>query len=406
MTNNTKIFYSVVYLQIKDDDYLLYYFIEHYIKIGFQHIYIIDDNSEIPVFDKIKNHKYFSKLTTIRIDFSNEDYYNKSSTFLYSNYYHVDIPYLKYRQLYILNWFIKYYRTNFKWIFVCDADEYLYLREYKNINNYLKYYSNKYVNLGGVLFYWCIFGSSYLNYFPNDNEKHLFENFTLSENVLSSYGKMIIDVDCISFFSGIHSNQLSDKKMYTPSDKNQNQMTVVQVNNINAFYYHSPSTNIPFSKVNAYLTHYMTTDCHNFIYRRFFRNTANNRDKSFLTITWLSRFNDVLNLDMFKYIDNVKTSNSFNHNLEFKKVISLERYNSFYNINLSNIVDMYKHFYENKTMLFYDNLDIEYCNTILKKYKKPNSKHMLEHKYYLPLYIFLTSNIDKALLDKNIKIQN
>lgn len=395
---NENIFNCVAYLQIKDDEHLLFYWIEHHFNLGFAHLYIVDDLSTIPIQKTLETHPNFKKMTIIRLDFDSQMYADNSIYFVNSRFYDAKIPKKDLKQLYVLNWFIKNYKKQFNWILVCDVDEFLFLRKYNNINNYVNYYADKYKDLGAILFYWCIFGSSYLDYFPNNN-LHLFENFVMSEYVLSSFGKMIVKVECIEYFTHFHLTYIKNKKVYTPCKQSLHQMVPVN-QKLNKFYSHSPSSNISFSSVNAYLAHYMTTDSYNYIKRRFYRLTANNREKSLLTITWLSRFNDVYNKDMLKYIKNPNINETKTCNM----IVSLKKYNFYYKTSFNNIIDMYKHFFEKKNVLFYEEFNKGNYQMIRDSIYNIESIDIItqKYKYYNLLYTHLTKNLDKKFLDHDL----
>ena len=186
-----------LYLQVKDKDNLLPYFIEHYFKLNFQHIYIVDDKSLNPVSETeyIKNYISEGKITVQSLDFDKKDYFELSNDFIISQFYDNDL-YLDNKlciQTYLLNLFMKRYKHENEWVFFCDADEFLYLENFDTIEEFLSFHEKKY-DIHSIQFQGLMYGSSYHQHFPK-NGLHLFENFILSDRYFNNYTKYICKIN-------------------------------------------------------------------------------------------------------------------------------------------------------------------------------------------------------------------
>lgn len=186
-----------VYVQVMNEDNLLPYFIEHYFKLNFQHIYILDDYSLNPVNETECIKKYIAegKITVLSLDFKNKDYFELSNNFMKSQFYDNDL-YLDYkicRQTYLLNWFKKKYKHENEWVFFCDADEFLYLENFGTIDEFVSFHEKKY-DMHSIQFQCLMYGSSYHQHFPK-NGRHLFENFILSDRYFNNYTKYLCKIN-------------------------------------------------------------------------------------------------------------------------------------------------------------------------------------------------------------------
>ena len=184
----------IIHTMMKDEDNLIYDFVMHHIlNIGFEHIYIYDDNSIVSIQDHIKimPPDVQQKVTVIRIDF---DILNKNDL-IKNNFYDEDIFIKcgKYKQKYIQTYFTKNNYEKAEWCFYCDADEFIYLKENVNIHDIL----TKYDDYNSIYIPWLIYGSSY--YYKEEEQKNrsVLEMFRLHSEKYDNSGKSIVKMASI-----------------------------------------------------------------------------------------------------------------------------------------------------------------------------------------------------------------
>ena len=128
-------------------------FVEHYKKLGFDHIFIIDNNRD--------NEEYFEDVLQSYID---EDFV---IIFDYRNKYNVQLfGYIEMYNKISLDY-------NYDWLFCCDFDEFLTLTKDKNIKEYLSRDCFKYANQ--IFVNWKIYTDNNLIY---DDGRSCLERFT------------------------------------------------------------------------------------------------------------------------------------------------------------------------------------------------------------------------------------
>ena len=165
----------------KNENLYVKEFVEHYIKLGVDHIYIYDDNEpNTEKFSNILGRKYENKITI----YENRDKIkNQASAF--TSCYHKNL-------------------NKFDWFIMVDMDEFLYI-----INNTLKnYLSNKIFNkCDFIKIHWI---------FPNDNglvnydPRPLFERFK-GPYIKSNFVKTIIRGNIKDLKYAVHSPFFSQK---------------------------------------------------------------------------------------------------------------------------------------------------------------------------------------------------
>ena len=139
----------------KDENNTLIEWIEHYIQLNINHIYIFDDNSEINFEQTIRstNKKILNKVTifTIKNNFYTEDF--KNSIYYDSDFYkNENIS----KQMYLINYFVNNLYNNKKWLLHCDVDEFLILKN----KNFLKDIINNNKECNKIFIPWIIYGTS------------------------------------------------------------------------------------------------------------------------------------------------------------------------------------------------------------------------------------------------------
>lgn len=340
----------VVYSQMKDEDNLIFFWIEHYKMLGFEHLYIYDDSSTNQIKNKVLDYGNF--VTVLDNDFEASDLNLCNDVFKNSKYYDENIfaNSQKLKQHYILNWFQHNFKHEFTWCLVVDADEFLYLRHKNTIQEYMDNYLSKYADIGEIVFFWCIFGTSYHSHYPTDG--HLFENFTLSENVLCRYGKSLTNFTFVKNTLCLHLMTISENICYTPSPINPNEL--INYFDLPKSCFKSPgyvyqTTTIELNQVDAYIAHFMTQDSYNFMRKRYYRNNANGSNKSDVVIPWLCAFNNIVNTDLLKY---VKNRNTIINSKEPNLIIDIADFNRRYKTNFDSLLHLLIYFYKKKNCTF------------------------------------------------------
>ena len=139
---NINKFNSVIHTTARDEDLIINEWIVHNILLGFEHIYIYDDNSIIPISETIKILPNWiqEKLTIYRLSFDKfEEEAIKNTEYI--EYYKSEI--IDNKQLFIIKYFIYKHKHLSNWCLFCDIDEFIYLRDHENINIFLKKYENE-----------------------------------------------------------------------------------------------------------------------------------------------------------------------------------------------------------------------------------------------------------------------
>jgi hypothetical protein len=126
-----KKYYSSVCLLVKNDRDLLVEWLVHYRRLGFDHVYIIDNGTQ-------------PRLEGFLRDYIRNGYI----TYHYIEQYPIQI------QGY--NYILNQYRNETTWLAFFDSDEFLVLKRHQCINDFLR----EHENFGAVSVCWYIFGSS------------------------------------------------------------------------------------------------------------------------------------------------------------------------------------------------------------------------------------------------------
>ncbi len=336
-----------IYTQMKNETNLVGPFINHCFNLGFDNIYIYDDQSSIPLTETLKNNQYISKINIYNIDFTHEQYVNNdfsSSIFYDKNLYN---RWNKNRQQYLINFFINKHKSELEWVFFCDVDEFLYINE-NNIHNYLEKYLNKYADMSCIFFQWIMFGTSFHSYFPED--KDIYSNFTWSTNKLDSFGKSLININDIESHH-IHSAVVKNK-IYVPNIKNIHELlTIEEYFNKFGITFNSSNSNrridFDINCLNAFLAHYVTCDVHTFFHRKYVLiDVAFSIQRSKSYMGQIYSFNEQEVNYMLKY-------SKFNFEPQKQKFLNLEKYNNENKTNFTDFYDVIEHFYLNKTRCVY-----------------------------------------------------
>lgn len=157
------------------DEYLINEWIAHYFLLGFCTVYVYDHLSVTPIQHTasifLNNAIYSDRLIVKRID---HPVIGKASL--------------------IKNSFQYAKENNYDWAMYVDADEFLYLRDFDNISQYIEYFLLKKPDTLQIGFPWVMFGSNGLDTDPSHN---ILESFTKSQEYNHDHIKTICRVQLI-----------------------------------------------------------------------------------------------------------------------------------------------------------------------------------------------------------------
>ena len=192
----------------KNESHIMKEWIDHYIKEGVNHFFLIDNGSNDnynTILDKYDN-------ITLAIDSTKAkqvDHYN--------------------------NYFLEKCK-NYKWVLVCDFDEFVYSRNgYNTISDYLKTFNDK--DISQIFIPWKMFGSSGFNTLNKKQPKQVVENFTkrldydkqnnqtvgciFKDNIKYSNCKCIVNTNLLQRFH-IHHHHTSNNNYITSNTESSN----------------------------------------------------------------------------------------------------------------------------------------------------------------------------------------
>jgi len=169
-----------VCIRAKDEQKIICDWVSHYLKLGFDKIFIYDNLSEPSIETTLKSKNLFSDKITIKID----------------NVKHSNQPII-YQECIDQN-------KELDWLFLCDADEFLWLKE-GTVKEFLLKFSE---DTCTVLINWLVYGTSSLQTY--DNNKSVFEQFILREeysHFWNTFVKSFIRPQLINKFGNVHITQ-------------------------------------------------------------------------------------------------------------------------------------------------------------------------------------------------------
>ena len=192
--------------------------IVHNILLGFNHIFIFDDHSNPPmsnIIDELSS-EIKQKVTIYRLDSS---YEIRRDNYLLSKpdnllFYDEDIykRHKENKQRYLMNYFLKYHKNISKYCFCCDIDEFIYLKEYTTIQEYLKTMEQYDI----IYIPWIYYGTSYYIEKPPGL---VIDNFRCHHHKYE-VGKSIFNMSNINEIFCIHTiNKNIDRNKYFEYDK-------------------------------------------------------------------------------------------------------------------------------------------------------------------------------------------
>jgi hypothetical protein len=150
----------------KDEDYYLEEWLDYNKKLGFDEIFLYENNWKCNI------KRDFLKISQ------------------YSEFPNVPQSY---------NLFLNQYRKDYDWVAFFDCDEFLVLKKHKNIKDFIKEFDNPY----GIGINWKFFGPD-SKYNRGEHPNSLLKQFTKSQNGLDRHVKSIINTKSNSFMSLPH----------------------------------------------------------------------------------------------------------------------------------------------------------------------------------------------------------
>jgi len=284
----------IVFTNARDEPHILEW-ISHYLNLGFDHVFIYDHQSKIPISSLIapKNISLVNRITITRLD---DNIRNMKSTLMTRA---LDISKEK----------------GFDWMLYIDADEFLYLKNNDNIKTFLEHYK-RYHQVG---INWLMFGTNFMNV---EVEGTLLEKYTRSASELNRHIK--------SFVKPRYA-----KKPMNPHVYHMRGNLSIHCENkpLGPDPYFFETTTLPID-VTAYFAHYIHQAHDVYIKRKIaLPRDDNGKFRIQLTETELhQRNNEIITIDMLKY------------NEENKRMISVlngsdDMFDYIYNENQPNEVD-------------------------------------------------------------------
>jgi len=195
-------YYSII-VTMNSNEIDINEWIVHNIILGFDHIYIYDDNSNPKISDIISElpQDFKSKVTIYRLDShyeinkGNYDSFEEKDKLLYFDQ-EIYNKHKTNKQRYLMNYFIKYHKNISKYCFFCDIDEFIYLRDDNSIIEYL----NKMSEYDIIYIPWVYYGTSF---YVDKPQGLLIDNFRCHSNRYDC-GKSIIKMENILEINCIH----------------------------------------------------------------------------------------------------------------------------------------------------------------------------------------------------------
>ena len=256
-----------VCIRAKNEQKIICDWVNHYLKLGFDKIFIYDNMSHPTIESSLKEKNLLNDKVFIKID-----------TFQHSNQ-----P-LIYQECINQN-------KDLDWLLLCDADEFLWLKE-GTIKDFLYKYSE---DTCTILINWLVYGTSNLQTY--DINKSIFEQFTFREeynNFWNQFVKSFIRPKLIEKFGNVH---ISYNKNYKVRNIYNN---ILLINN--ELYKCDYQDNNLNDNTPLVLVHYMTLD---------FESMLNKRNKNALQALGFTLKDNKYSLEWYKsehygFKDNVK----------------------------------------------------------------------------------------------------
>lgn len=175
-----------VCIRAKNEEKIICDWVNHYLKLGFDKIFIYDNMSEPTIESSLKEKNLLNDKVFIKID-----------TFPHSNQ-----PFI-YQECIDQN-------KDLDWLLLCDTDEFLWLKE-GTIKNFLLKFSE---DTCTILINWLVYGTSKLQTY--NKTKSVFEQFTLREeynHFWNTFVKSFVRPNLIEKVGNVHITYNSNYKV-------------------------------------------------------------------------------------------------------------------------------------------------------------------------------------------------
>lgn len=181
---------STIHTIVKDEEFILNEWICYNVLLGFDHIYIYDDRSIIPVNDTLSflPEKFKKHVTVFRI---NDDVFNEYKDESIRKEYNIN------KQKYLMNYFLKNHVGVSKWCAFIDVDEFIELKYDTNINTFLLDYDDE----DAIVLPYISYGTSY---FIDQPKGLIVDNFTRHNDKYQPLGKTICKLSQINSIDNCH----------------------------------------------------------------------------------------------------------------------------------------------------------------------------------------------------------
>jgi hypothetical protein len=238
--------------------------IAHHLNLGFDHVYIFDHKSKIPIRSQVKPN---NSITIERVNFTNEAF--------------KDLLMMKARNISL---------NKYDWFLYLDADEFFIMKDSINVHDFMEQYS-EYNQVG---FNWLVFGTSYLTHEP---EGMLMENYLRCSSLLNMRIKCFVRPSSIITTISPHVFKTTNMKLTI------NGITMKPLHKEITSHY---PINCDHQKANAYIAHFMYQSYDVYLSRKVNlpRDDTNAFRKKLLENELHEIANDVINIDLRdKYVE-------------------------------------------------------------------------------------------------------
>lgn len=279
---------NVICAIAKEENEYIREWVEYHLKIGFDKIYLWDNNDE----------------KGERFEYVIDDYIQNEKVVI------LDCRGKKYFQRPAYNQFYKHYSTTFDWCAFIDIDEFIFLNKYKNIERYLSEQIPN--NFYAIRLNWIVFGDNEKIYKETGN---VMDRFTKpSRKVKKFEGKSIIrgNLNDLIFNSAHYAHF---KKNKTPIKQCDNVGNLLS--DENTFILKSLNTEFCFIK------HYQTKSLEEFCLHKLLKDSANLKRNRF-TIGYYFNINEKTD-EKNKFINNILSKNITNKPFVKLKLLSLRK---------------------------------------------------------------------------------
>jgi hypothetical protein len=203
--------YNIVIATMNSNEIDINEWVVHNILLGFEHIFIYDDNSNPKIIDIINElpDNFKEKVTINRLDSHYEIMKGEYTTDEEKNkllYFDNEIyqRHKSNKQRYLMNYFLKTHKHISKYCFFCDIDEFIYLRDDVTIHDYLLKMS-----LYDIIYIpWIYYGTSFYIDKPKglllDNFRCHGSGYTCGKSIVKMSN--LDEIICIHIINNVNTN--------------------------------------------------------------------------------------------------------------------------------------------------------------------------------------------------------